>query len=58
MTHSRAAELLQNAKRLIMEATRAAEAEGLPQSFVNQIDALAGKTEGLQVRVQVHANKP
>ncbi|TGT90878.1 MULTISPECIES: hypothetical protein [unclassified Mesorhizobium] len=52
MTYSPTAEKLMLAKRLLMDAYKIGYAEGLPETMLRQIDALAGKAEGLQNRIE------
>lgn len=57
MPYSRTAEKLMLAKRLLMEAYKAAEEERLPMAMIRQIDSLAGRAEGLQNRIEQRGSK-
>ncbi|RWX70442.1 hypothetical protein EN780_03340 [Mesorhizobium sp. M4B.F.Ca.ET.089.01.1.1] len=58
MAYSRTAEKLMLAKRLLMEAYKVAGEEGLPETVQRQIDALAGRAEGLQNKIEQRGSKP
>ncbi|RWF33763.1 hypothetical protein [Mesorhizobium sp.] len=58
MVYSRTAERLMLAKRLLMEACKAAEDERLSMSMILQIDALAGRAEGLQNKIEQRGSEP
>lgn len=57
MTYSRTIEKLGNAKRMLMEAQKAAEEERLPLALIRQIDTATGRLEHLQNNIMSRGAK-
>lgn len=58
MAYSRTVEKLGNAKRMLMEALKAAEEERLPVALIRQIETATGRMEHLQNNIMNRGSKP